>query len=223
MASINLPINIKKLLADQQAVIIANTNEKAVATQAHVTTRADATNVEIANKAVDTQNAIVGDGDITQAKIDALTVVNGDISTDVQAINGHTTDVTSAISTLPQLAPDLNWPSSRGVSIVQYVSINSLDTSAGLTPILSLSGKFLVSLLYISSIAAGNAAVRLTIDGVVIWDDEYENGTSDKLLGSYESMGGQISTDIMCNESLLLEYQSQDTNIQLRYLARPIL
>jgi hypothetical protein len=80
MASLSNPVNIKKLLDAQQVAINENTN-----------TKASAINVEVANKATDTQNAIVADGDVTQAKLDGITTVNGDISNDVQAINAHVT------------------------------------------------------------------------------------------------------------------------------------
>lgn len=95
MASLNLPVNIKKLLADQlatqQAEIIANTNAKAVETQ-----------VEVISQVIATQGVITADGDFTQAltqtlsdevqgKITELTTVNGNIDTNVQAINTHVT------------------------------------------------------------------------------------------------------------------------------------
>lgn len=45
---------------------------------------------EIAAKAGETQAAVVADGDVTQAQLDAITTVNGQLDTNVQAINSHT-------------------------------------------------------------------------------------------------------------------------------------
>jgi len=132
MASINLPINIKKLLADQQAAIIANTDAKTVETKAHITTKATATNTEIANKAIDTQNAVVADGDATQAQLTALTVVNGDINTEVQAINNHVTaENDRVLANIPSNSPINSIQ--RGVHQLtdnwDEVTINAVDMS----------------------------------------------------------------------------------------------
>jgi hypothetical protein len=91
MASISNPVNFKKLLDAQKVAINENTD-----------TKANSINVEVASKATDTQNAIVADGDVTQAKLDGITTVNGDISNDVQAINAHvTTEIERIIAATP--------------------------------------------------------------------------------------------------------------------------
>ena len=67
--SVPVVVDNTALIADIVSQINANTNAKATATQA----------------------AVVADGDVTQAQLATLTTVNGDISTDVQAINAHVT------------------------------------------------------------------------------------------------------------------------------------
>lgn len=111
------PANIKKMLDAQQLAINANVDVKAGETQAHVTTKANATNVEVANKATDTQNVIVADGDTTQGQLAALTLVNGDIDTNVQAINAHvTTENDRVLANIPSgeaATTDIHSPYSR--------------------------------------------------------------------------------------------------------------
>lgn len=69
--------NIPSLPVDNAALINAIVNQ---------------INANTNTKATETQEAIVADGDITQEKLNDLTTVNGDISTEVQAINQHVTD-----------------------------------------------------------------------------------------------------------------------------------
>lgn len=87
MSSSNIPsapIDNTALIADIVSQINANTNTKATATQA----------------------AIVADGDVTQAKLDTLTTVNGNISTDVQAINEHVTSENDRVlANIPSNSP----------------------------------------------------------------------------------------------------------------------
>ncbi len=123
MASLSNAVNFKKLLGAQQNAINANVDAKATETKNHVTTKNDVTNAEIASKAVDTQNAIVTDGDITQAQLTALTTVNGDINTEVQAINAHVTaENDRVLANIPSNSP-VNTVQ-RGV-VSNFTSINA--------------------------------------------------------------------------------------------------
>ena len=125
---------------------------------------------------------------------------------------------------LPKLAPDLTYPSDKDANAT-YKRISAIDASAGLTTVLSLTGKWAVSYMALLSITAEVNTIKLTIDGVVKWDTTYTPGTTDNLLGAINN--SQFSPqDIIngCDSTFLLEYQTAtDTNITFDYLARPIL
>jgi len=71
-----------------------------------------------------------------------------------------------------KLAPDLTFPSSI-IGVAGYTRISGIDGSSGLTPALSLSGKFVIDLLEFSSLASETMTFRLTVDTVPIWDDTF--------------------------------------------------
>lgn len=87
-------VNMRKLLAESQAAIVANTDAKAAETKALVTVKAadtkdsvladNAANLAAANSNTNSKTAALG------VTLDSITTVNGNISTEVQAINGNT-------------------------------------------------------------------------------------------------------------------------------------
>ena len=120
-----------------------------------------------------------------------------------------------------KLAPDLTYPNRQGVSVTQTVS--NVDCTGGLTTVLSLTGKFAISHMYLNGLTSGEAVtLKLTIDGVVIWDTSLVwPGSWMVLLGRTQ---GQPDIVITCDSSLLLEVQTtSDNSINLIYIARPIL
>ena len=127
---------------------------------------------------------------------------------------------------LPQLAPDLTYPGDRvNLNIRTYKRIAGIDATSGLTTALSLSGKFAISLLRFSSTSVELMTVKLTVDGVVIWNDSFTSSASSGpyLLGNVAA-GQAVSETMQCNTSFLLEIQTAtDTSINLYYMARPIL
>tara|TARA_R110002153_G_scaffold47169_1_gene133393 strand:+ start:135 stop:665 length:531 start_codon:yes stop_codon:yes gene_type:complete len=127
---------------------------------------------------------------------------------------------------LPQLAPDLTYPGDRkNQNLRTYKEITGINASLGLTTALSLSGKFAISLLRFITIAPEPMTIKLTIDGVVIWNDLFTGAaaTSQYLLGNIQA-GMGVSEAIQCNTSFLLEIQTAtDTSVDLYYMARPIL
>ena len=126
---------------------------------------------------------------------------------------------------IPALSPDLTYPGDRfQLNTQTYKQISNIDASAGLTTALSLTGgRFAVSLLQFATLSLENITIKLTIDGVVIWNSTYlAANVTQTLLGTF-SASGQPEL-IQCNDSFLLEVQTTaDTDIALRYLARPIL
>ena len=125
------------------------------------------------------------------------------------------------------LAPDLTFPSSINAE-AGVVSATGIDASSGLTEILSVTGKFIVDYMYLSALTAENLTVKLTVDGVVVWNSTFTSGTELALLGGHNGIslghGPSSSASILCNSSLVLEVQTAtDTSISFSYLARPIL
>ena len=116
-----------------------------------------------------------------------------------------------------RLAPNTSYPEDIGVQ--PYKVVSAVDTSAALTEILALTGKYAIGFIEVISILnAQSIDVKLTIDGVVIWDDNIaSSGTALYLLPGRNQ--GYI-----VNESLSLEIRVvTDTNISLYYQVHPIL
>jgi hypothetical protein len=123
-----------------------------------------------------------------------------------------------------KLAPDLTYPADKGLAN-NYRIIAGIDGSSGLTTALSLTGKFNISFLAFFSQLAETNTYKLTIDGVVVWNDTHlAANTSDVLLGVTEGQACVSDEVITCEQTFLLEIQTASApSIQLRYLARPIL
>ena len=127
---------------------------------------------------------------------------------------------------VPRLEPDLTFPSSvfadQGIVVV-----TGIDASSALTTLLSLTGKYLIQALIITSITAENITVKLTVDGEIIWNDTYANpSTAIYLLSSLNTIsnpGISFGSGIQCNSSFLLELQTAaDNDVTFQYLVRPI-
>ena len=123
-----------------------------------------------------------------------------------------------------KLAPDLTFPSSlANASAIKSVSLNP---STGLITALSLTGKFVVDTLLFVGMTVETVTIKLTVDGVVIWNDTFTAATTLYLLSQQSSTGSLpgSSSSFTCDSSFLLEIQTAtDTSVFLEYLARPIL
>ena len=121
---------------------------------------------------------------------------------------------------LPKLAPDLTWPTDVSPAS-GYKSLLLTLTPATYNTALSLTGKFSVGVINFTSLISEQVDIRLTVDGVVIWNGgQVIPGTVFALLGAAASSRQYIS----CNSSLLLEIQTAtDTTCNLNHDARPIL
>lgn len=126
-----------------------------------------------------------------------------------------------------RLAPDLTWPGTKNPS--RGSKAVTVNPSTGLVTALSLSGKWVLSLLSIDSGVSDTLTVKLTIDGIVIWNDDVTFGGDLSLLGiGYGAATGDGSfvndTLAICDSSIVLELQSTSvTSVTVNYLARPIL
>lgn len=119
---------------------------------------------------------------------------------------------------LVRLAPDLDFPSLNSSSGFKSITFNP---AGAITPALELNGKWAIAMLNLSSITAETHTIRLTIDGVIIWNSTFVTGTTLRLLG-YSSQTNDVA--IKCNSHFLLEVQSTtDTSETLDFTARPTL
>ena len=125
---------------------------------------------------------------------------------------------------LTKLAPDLNYPQDKSLGSV-FISVGGINATGGLTTVLSLTGKFIISKLWMSLATVNDISqVKLTIDGVVIWDvDPLTNAATDPFIsGTNSHLAGNEA--LRCDASFLLEMQTDaDTNMTVNYAVRPIL
>ena len=126
-----------------------------------------------------------------------------------------------------RLAPDLSYPNRGSMG---YSTVSGIDASAALTTVLSLTGAYLVDLLcFVNINGTEETTIKLTVDGVVIWN--YDNTSSDTevlLLGNRydltDATGVTGGTEITCRSSLLLQILTDsDSSVDLYYNAKAIL
>jgi len=214
VSSSNIPsapvvIDNTALIADIVSQVNANTNAKATATQA----------------------AVVADGDVTQATLDAMTVVDGQLDNNVTAINNKTVSEADRVlaniepSGGVRLAPNLTFPTDKSSS-VNYQRITGINAVGSLTTVLNLTGKFAIPFLELRDIANENVTIKLTIDGVVIWnaaDDIFNNWIP--LIGVQNNTATIASSEVvLCESSFKLEVKTtSDSSISCSFIARPII
>ena len=118
---------------------------------------------------------------------------------------------------LPQLAPDLTWPSRRVSSSTLTEQVLAIDVSGVvLQEVLNKNGKFFLEALFFDSLSAGVVSVKLTIDGVIIFNDSYTSSTADVLVDN-----DSPSERFEVKSNITLEYATAvDTNITLNYVLR---
>jgi len=130
---------------------------------------------------------------------------------------------------LLELAPDLTYPTKTRTQT--YRQVLGIDTTSGLTEMLGLTGKFAVSLLTLTQLTSSDPmVVKLTVDGIVIWNDTNSgSGTNMALLGG--EIAGSSATGIfgaaetiLVKNSLSLEVNTtSDSSINLEYAVRAII
>lgn len=108
-----------------------------------------------------------------------------------------------------------------------YEEVFAIDATGSLTEILSLSGKFNFSHLSFSDMVSDDMSkIKLTIDGVDIWDeDPYTppTGGTFGLLGGVNAITARYGEAYEVKSSLSLSIEmATDNSIAMQYLARPI-
>jgi len=126
-----------------------------------------------------------------------------------------------------RLAPDLTFPSTINLPASGIVGVTGVNTTAALTEMLGLSGKYAIEYIELFSLTTESAQIKLTIDGVIIWNDTFVlPGTSLLLCGAQDAgvAAATAGLSFICNTSFSLEVQmSTDTSIDIDFLARKIL
>ena len=137
-------------------------------------------------------------------------------------------EVFNPSSGLIELAPDLTFPADLDINS-GYRTTGIVDTTAELTEMLGLSGKFHVSMLQISRGTNGeNIDVHLTVDGTVVWNTTatFSSTANLYLLCDRDAgSGNPMNSDpgFICRESLSLKVKAAvDPSVELRYRVRPI-
>jgi len=114
------------------------------------------------------------------------------------------------------------------VSGVFNKRITGIDASAALTEVLGLTGRFIVYSLTLTGLIANDLTdIRLTVDGVNIWDENSitVSATVEPLLGEIASAGveGFFEPMLVQTDFSLKVKMATDTAIGIDYAARPIL
>ena len=124
---------------------------------------------------------------------------------------------------LPELAVDLTWPDDSGTN-GSLIAVTGVNVQGSLQTALTATGKFAFYYLRISGNTAEATTVKLTIDGVVIWNEVgFTPGTQIHLYNNDASGLVANEPNILVNETFLLEMQTAtDTNITINYGLRPI-
>ena len=125
---------------------------------------------------------------------------------------------------LPQLAPDLSFPSDRRAYLATEKEVTATVTAGVLSTVLSLTGKFAYAVGEFTALVDEAITYKLTVDGVVIWNSAGLGGSTTQMLMNVTEIDGRGVTSLfLCNTSLLMEIQTTtDTSVTMAYIARPI-
>jgi hypothetical protein len=122
-----------------------------------------------------------------------------------------------------KLAPDLNYLQEQSVGTIQK-DITGINATGGLTTVLELNGKHLVSALRFTGLTGTDTiTVVLEVDGEDIFNSTWVNGSSNLSVFSGTSSGLHMDKNFLVESNMKLKLQtSSDTNVSLTYVARPI-
>jgi hypothetical protein len=115
VSNISNPIDIGKLKSDIVSQVIAHVNAKTTETKAHVTT-----------KSTSVKTLVSTENDATQETLGQLTTVNGQIDTNVQAVNTHVSaQADRVLANIPSNSPIKSIQ--RGVTTASSVTISPVN------------------------------------------------------------------------------------------------
>jgi len=124
-----------------------------------------------------------------------------------------------------RLAPQLDYFSTRAASSVPYQQLGGLDITAGLTTVVSLTGKFEILGIWANLIGAADIdQIKMTIDGIVVSDsDEWRGNTTVMNPYGASDMDNGLAR-FRCDESFLFQMEADsDASMTFTYSVRAIL
>lgn len=116
-----------------------------------------------------------------------------------------------------------------GEAMNNTTSITIAVTPGSYSTLLTATGKFNLNFISVSGVAVENHRIRLTADGVVVWNtgDLAITTGSMILFGGNSTVGfniGAVVENRLIKTSILLEIQTTaDTSVNLNYRLRPVL
>lgn len=139
--------------------------------------------------------------------------------------------VTGEVGGGVHLAPHTSFWTDRALTTSTYYSATGFDATT-LIEVLGLTGKWYINMLRLVNITANDLrTIKLTVDGVVVWNDTgIAVSPADPIFLGYPFTGAShlfpIGSNeyILCNDSFSLEILTAvDTSIDVLYQARPVL
>jgi hypothetical protein len=107
-----------------------------------------------------------------------------------------------------------------------YTEITGIDCTGALTTVIQLDGKWALISGVLLSTASESIVIKLTVDGVVIWNSTFVASTNGVaiLAAAGNSTSFEISDlNIICETQLLLEVETiTASSVRFIYNARPI-
>lgn len=123
---------------------------------------------------------------------------------------------------LVKLAPDLTFPSSLSAG-VGYASVTKDTTTGGLVELKGASEKSALLFFQLDSVPTESITIKLTIDGVVIWNDTFIAPSTSLLLVGNNLASSTSADSFQCDSSYSLEMTSTTGGaVVVKNLVRPL-
>lgn len=124
---------------------------------------------------------------------------------------------------LPRLAPDLTAPTRWGGTNIR-AELTGLNSGGSPITVLSITGSAgYISHAYFDVLTAGAQTIKLTIDGVVIFNDVWTTTVTAPTLIGGASLSTFFYDPVSWRSSFLLEVTSADTSFNFTYTYRRVL
>ncbi len=124
---------------------------------------------------------------------------------------------------LPKLAPDLTAPTRWGGANIREV-ITGLNSGGVIITALSITGGAgYITHAFFENLTAGSQTIKLTIDGVIIFNDVWTTTNTTPALIGGSSSGTFFYDPVSWKDTFLLEITSADTAFDFQYIYRKIL
>jgi len=124
---------------------------------------------------------------------------------------------------LPKLAPDLTAPTRWG-GLNPRTTITGLNSGGVIITALSITGGAgYITNAFFENLTVGSQTIKLTIDGVIIFNDVWTTTNATPVLIGGISSGTFFYDPVPWRDSFLLEITTADTAFDLQYVYRKTL